>query len=229
MAGNGLNEGGDPHAQRAATTRRPGAGRKRDPSIDDRLRQAARTLYAREGWVGFHFDGVAKQAGVSKDAVYRRFSSRESLLIEALSDQSAPTLASDQPIEQALVTFAHDVLRFFSSGDGYANLRVHIDAMRYPKVLQEYRTRVLEPQLGQAVSVLELARTKGEIHPEASCVAVVEALSGAVMFYALSSNSRTSDGGEPDTAASDQLTAFVKQILHGFVRRDGDEAPAQPD
>lgn len=200
-----------------APARKPGAGRRRDPSIDDRLRQAARTLYAREGWAGFHFEGVARAAGTSKDAVYRRYPDAQTLLLDALSDQSAPALAGDGPIEKALVKYACDVFAYFASGDGYANLRVHIDGGQYPNVLQQYRSRVVEPQIVQAVAVLEKARLDGELHPDVSPQAVVEALGGAVMVHALASSPCPADTGALDPSTRRQLTMFVQQILHGRV------------
>lgn len=194
--------------------RAPGAGRRRDPAIDEKLRHAARLLYAREGWAGFHFEGVARAAGVSKDAVYRRYADPQALLLDALSGHNVPRLAADRPVEEALIAFAVDTLAYFASGDGYANLRVHVDGAQHPKVLEEYRTRVVEPQLAQAVDVLERARQAGELDPGVSPSAVIEALGGAVMLYALAS-APPSDADSPDEATLRQLTVFVRQILHG--------------
>lgn len=206
---------GGREGERRARTRKPGAGRRRDPAIDDRVRRAARTLYAREGWAGFHFEGVARAAGVSKDAVYRRYSDAEALLLDALSVQSLPLLADDRPVEEALVAFACDVFAYFASGNGYANLRVHIDGSRYPNVLRQYRDRVVKPQITHAVTVLEKAKKAGGIHPGTSTRAVVEALGGAVMVYALAGDSHLDDHGRLDPTAVRQLTEVVQQILHG--------------
>ena len=196
--------------------RKSAAGRRRDPTIDDRLRRAARILYGREGWAGFHFEGLAKAAGVSKDAVYRRYPDAKSLLLDALSDQNIPSLADDRPIEEALVAYACDVFTYFAGGNGYANLRVHVDAAQHPDVLQQYRIRVIEPQIAHAVSVVERAREEGRLHPDTSCGAVIEALGGAVMVLALSSASpHAGEVGAPDPATVQQLTEFVQQILYG--------------
>jgi len=192
------------------------AGRRRDPTIDTRLRQAARLLYGREGWAGLHFEGVARAAGVSKDAVYRRYADAQALLLDALADQALPTLADDLPVEEALIAYACEVFSYFASGNGYANLRVHIDGAQYPDVLQQYRLRVVEPQIGQAVRVLERARADGHIHPETSCPAVIEALGGAVMVHALATvPTHDEDVAAPNPATLLQLTAFVQQILYG--------------
>ncbi len=202
-----------------AQQRKPGAGRRRDPTIDARLRQAARMLYGREGWAGLHFEGVARAAGVSKDAVYRRYPDAQSLLLDALADQAVPTLAGDRPIEKALVAYACEVFSYFASGNGYANLRVHIDGAQYPDVLKQYRIRVVEPQIEQAVAVLERARDSLQIDPETSCTAVIEALGGAVMVHALASvPSQLVASGAPNAATVRQLTDFVQQILYGRVR-----------
>ncbi len=196
--------------------RKSAAGRRRDPTIDDRLRQAARMLYGREGWAGFHFEGVAKAAGVSKDAVYRRYPDAKSLLLDALADQNVPSLADDLPIEEALVAYACAVFTYFAGGNGYANLRVHVDAAQHPDVLQQYRIRVIEPQIAHAVSVVERARAQGHLHADTSCGAVIEALGGAVMVLALSSASpHAAQAGAPDPATVRQLTEFVQQILYG--------------
>ena len=203
-------------AESSAPQRNSTAGRRRDPTIDARLRQAARILYGREGWAGLHFEGVARAAGVSKDAVYRRYADAQSLLLDALSDQALPALADDVPVEEALVAYACEVFAYFASGNGYANLRVHIDAAQYPDVLHGYRTRVVEPQIQHAVGVLERAREDGHIHPETSCPAVIEALGGAVMVHALATVPTHGEGaGAPNPATVLQLTAFVQQILYG--------------
>ncbi|MCX2930619.1 TetR/AcrR family transcriptional regulator [Mycobacterium sp. CVI_P3] len=199
-------------------TRKPGAGRRRDPAIDGRLRQAARILYAREGWAGFHFDGVAKAAGVSKDAVYRRYPDAETLLLDALSDDSVPMLAEDMPVKEALVSFAREVFVYFASGNGHANLRVHVDGALYPNVLQQYRSRVVEPQLSQAVGVLERGRQSGELHPDADPTVIMEALGGAVMVHALAT-AHLGEDAAPNPETMRVLEGFVHQLLYGHVAR----------
>ena len=183
-------------------------------------------LYAHEGWAGLHFEGVAKAAGVSKDAVYRRYSDAQTLLLEALSDLAVPLLADDRPIEEALVAFACEVFTYFAGGNGYANLRVHIDAAQYPDVLQQYRVRVIEPQLEQAVGVLERARDEGQLHPDTSCAAVIEALGGAVMVYALATAPWPGAADNEDellnAATVRQLTDFVQQTLYGRLTSHSD-------
>ena len=204
-------------AQGRPRTRKPGAGRRRDPAIDEKLQCSARALYAREGWAGFHFEGVARAAGVSKDAVYRRYPDAKSLLLEALSGQTVPLLSADLPVETALISFACDAFAYFASGDGLANLRVHVDGVQHPDILQEYRSRVVQPQIEHAIGVLEDAQRDGQLHPHVSPAAVIEALGGVIMLHALATTPQLTTTGTPDEATVAQITVFVHQILHGRV------------
>jgi len=70
-------------------------GRPRDPSIERRIFESAVELYGDLGWKGFSLDAVGRGAHVSKDALYRRWRSREALLEDALRmrwDRSAASL-----------------------------------------------------------------------------------------------------------------------------------------
>jgi len=193
--------------------RRPGAGRRRDPTIDDKIRHAARILYAADGWAGFHFDGVAKAAEVSKDAVYRRYPSREALLLDALTDQTMPSLASAEPIEEALVTYAIAIFDYLSSGDGLANLRIHLDGSRYPEVLIAYQEQVVEPSLARDVDVVRNAVDSGELPPTTDCRAVITALSGALLVFTLSRQHGAGDRAR--STAIRRIREIVHQIVHG--------------
>ena len=51
-------------------------GRRRDPELDERVLEAALTVYARQGWAGFNFDAVAREAGCGRPALYRRWQSK---------------------------------------------------------------------------------------------------------------------------------------------------------
>ncbi len=69
----------------------PGAGRPRDPSIDERVGAAARALLVEEGWDATTVRGVARRACVSRAAVLRRWPSKAHLVLDAVIG-SAPDL-----------------------------------------------------------------------------------------------------------------------------------------
>jgi AcrR family transcriptional regulator len=64
--------------------RRP--GRPRDARADRAILEATLELAAAEGLAGFSVDAVAQRAGVSKATIYRRWSSKEQMVVEAIHE-----------------------------------------------------------------------------------------------------------------------------------------------
>lgn len=65
----------------AGTDRRP--GRPRDPELDGAILRATMELLCEEGFTGTTVEAVAERAGVGKTTIYRRWPTREDLLLAA--------------------------------------------------------------------------------------------------------------------------------------------------
>lgn len=63
---------------------RPGAGRPRDPHIDATVRAATLDLLARVGYANLTIGAVARAAGVTRPALYRRWPSKRHLVIATI-------------------------------------------------------------------------------------------------------------------------------------------------
>src|SRR5215470_1488934 len=59
-------------------------GRPRNPGVDRAVLRAALELFFEHGVAGASIEKIAKRAGVAKTSVYRRWSSREALLAQAI-------------------------------------------------------------------------------------------------------------------------------------------------
>ena len=62
---------------------KPGPGRPRDAGADTAILDATLAVIAAEGYTGFSMDAVASRAGVSKATIYRRWPSKQDLVIAA--------------------------------------------------------------------------------------------------------------------------------------------------
>ena len=62
------------------------AGRPRDENVHRAILDAARDLIRVEGYASFSIEGVASRAGVAKQSIYRRWSSKGALLIDLYMD-----------------------------------------------------------------------------------------------------------------------------------------------
>src|SRR5262245_32586793 len=60
------------------------AGRPRSPVVDQAIMRAALELFIERGVAGASIERIAKRAGVAKTSIYRRWSSREALLAQAI-------------------------------------------------------------------------------------------------------------------------------------------------
>ena len=82
------------------TAQTPRRGRPRDPAADQAILDAARDLLARKGFTGTSMDEIARQAGVGKDTLYRRWKSKEDLvlhLLDLIAEQTVRAPALDDP------------------------------------------------------------------------------------------------------------------------------------
>lgn len=89
-----------------------GRGRPRDPDVDAAILDAARTLLAARGFTGMSMERIARAAGVGKDAIYRRWDSKESLvrhLLTVLADEHVPARTHEEPA-YALFLFLQDIV-----------------------------------------------------------------------------------------------------------------------
>ena len=192
--------------------RRPGGGRRRDPDIDARVLHAARIAYAEFGWTGFHFDRVAKSAQVSRDVLYRRYTDKENLLLDALADAVLPTVRGDGPIRDQLMTYARDIHAYFTSADGIASLRIHLEAAQFPDLYRAYRDRVVDPNFVINIAALNKAAEAGQLRKTADPTAVLEAIGGGVLIHAL-----YSQNAGATKAASQVSRKRLEATLRSFV------------
>ena len=80
--------------------RRPGGrgsdvGRPRDPDMDQTILRATIELLSEVGYPRLSVSEVARRAGVSKPAIYRRWSQKSQLVVEAMVTQMRPGKDAD--------------------------------------------------------------------------------------------------------------------------------------
>jgi AcrR family transcriptional regulator len=79
--------------------------RPRSPRVDSAIRDATLGLFAEGGFDGMSVDAVAARAGVGKAAIYRRWPTKEDMVLAAIAD------AFDEPVEPDTGTVRGDLLR----------------------------------------------------------------------------------------------------------------------
>jgi AcrR family transcriptional regulator len=199
---------------KATPLKRP-AGRKRDPRIEPLVLDAAIELYAIEGLAGLSFDAVARASGVGKPAVYRRWESRETLLVSALERAPFPTARDLGSLEEDIGDYVRQWVDWYASPFlPQAGVRVLIDCSTNPRLAELYAAAINVPRGSAARQVTRRAVARGELPDGTPATLLPELmLGGMFMHWALSLDRQT-----PDFTADmqRQVDRLVGVILAGL-------------
>ncbi|MBW0018140.1 MAG: TetR/AcrR family transcriptional regulator [Mycobacterium sp.] len=93
----------------------PARGRPRDPRTQRDIMRATRRLLARDSYEQVTIDAIAREAGVSRPTVYRRWPSKAHVVFEAAFGQppDAALIENSGDFETDLVVFVRGVLQFW--------------------------------------------------------------------------------------------------------------------
>lgn len=191
-------------------------GRPRDPEIGAKVLLAAQRVYTRVGRAGFTFEAIAREAGVGKPALYRRWSSAEELMRDVLgSHVLVPAETSDSGIREQLTEIALATLRLVRSEQGTFILRVSSEREAQPELFDRYFDRLREVIHTQNRGLVERAVTRGELARDCDPDALLLSITGSMLVGALM-------GFAPDPAADPAAAArfcraAVGQALAGVL------------
>jgi AcrR family transcriptional regulator len=161
-------------------------GRPRDSRIDDAVLAATVELLGRTGYADLSVDAIARRAGTSKPAIYRRWPSKAHLVHEAVFPIGETTALPDTGslagdvremmcrTVKVLTTPAARAALPGLVGEMAADLTLHAALLeRFADIL----SRGLTERLNRAAE-------RGEVRPEVTAADVAEALAG-ITFLAL--------------------------------------------
>jgi len=168
----------------ATGTNRPAArGRPADPDIERRVLGAALTVYGEVGWAGFTLDRVARRAPVGKAALYRRWPTKEDLLLAALEHLAEPAPADfdTTDLRGCLISMAQQVIDMFIGPKALVLPRVLIEAVRYPPNFDETVQSIVRARFGIVRDVIAAAAGRGEIPARIPPDFIIDAIMGRVI------------------------------------------------
>jgi AcrR family transcriptional regulator len=166
-------------------------GRPRDPTADEAILMAAVQLFVEGGVEGANFERIAKLTGISRATIYRRWKSKEDLLISAIRQAKGPgaetpeAFANMSPSE--LLDYLRDTFTAALTRPQLSRLVARLigSIPTHPDLMAVYRDEFVEP-LWQAISkTLEKARKGGALPHLPDQELLRELLSGAIMYRLL--------------------------------------------
>src|SRR3982751_1451333 len=99
-------------------------GRPRDPSRDGGVRRAILRLLADVGYGALTMDAVAAEAGVGKATIYRRWRTKQDLVVDTIADLNRDEAAAPDTgsLEEDLRTLLHRLAAVINGPVGSATL-----------------------------------------------------------------------------------------------------------
>jgi AcrR family transcriptional regulator len=170
-------------------------GRPRDPHADELIMKTALELFAERGLDGANFEAIAKRAGVAKVTIYRRWSSKEELLVQAI--EQARTVVPEEEIwrsADAAPQVDERLLDSWTGTFGDARFRAVLaqligSSTSSPALLATYREQYIEPRRQVIRAALDRARQDGRLagdpDADADLDAVIDMVVGAAMYRML--------------------------------------------
>ncbi|MDV3126710.1 TetR/AcrR family transcriptional regulator [Mycobacterium sp. 21AC1] len=171
-------------------------GRPRDPALDTAILTAALDLFVSHGIAGMSIEQVAKRAGVGKPTIYRRWSTKERLVAEAIetlvvADVRWPTGAEiDAGAPDVLVRRNIDVAARTAADPQFRALvaQIYGSAVTHPLLMQTYWENYILPRRELSMALLKRAQSDGVVAPDADLEVLVDMLAGAVTYRVLQPN-----------------------------------------
>ncbi|MDH6139430.1 AcrR family transcriptional regulator [Kitasatospora sp. GP30] len=205
-------------ASASAAESAPRRGRPRDAGRDRALLDATLAVLAESGYGGLTTAAVAARAGVSTATLYRRWSSKEELVIAAAALHGE--VSYDQPdtgsLEGDLRVVLHDKAASMT-GEGGRLIRALIGEAAHNSTLAgALVTAFLQPLYGRVAEVVRRAVERGEIPPVEDADLLGEVVAGPVMTHFLLTPQLPEDVDETTAReTADRLLPFALRAVGG--------------
>jgi AcrR family transcriptional regulator len=191
-------------------------GRPLDSSRDIALREAALELLAEIGYDRLTIESVAARARASKTTIYRRWSGKAELVVDALNGLKATEPVPDTgslrgDLEAIAVSSASTDNRF----DGQLMIGLISALARDAELRLAFRERLIDPHRARLKQVFERAVTRGEV-PEDRNLDLLVSLFPALCIHHLLIFGELPEGN------------FVEQVMNDVIVPLATAPPSAP-
>lgn len=191
----------------------PRKGRPRSADADRAILDAARGALAEHGWGGLTMGDVAVRAGVAKTTLYRRWPSKNELVVDAVAvlfdELEIADLGSLRADIEAVVRQFADLLAQPESQA--ALLALFAEASRDPALRRRVREAIIDPQKRLVRQGRAAAQARGELAPDTSPEAAAEDVDVIFDTIAGTVEHRMLVSGEPASPA--WISRFTTLLL----------------
>jgi AcrR family transcriptional regulator len=184
-------------------------GRPRDRQIDVAVLDAAIAVLGRVGYGGLTFEAVAREAGTTKPAIYRRWPSRQRLVLAALDRRVGAARAPDTgctlcDLDECLKVFVAVFRRIPPGVMG----PLFADCAGARELRAMFMTTLFDPPRAAVRTTLERALQRGDLRDELDVELILDLLGSLIHYRALFGHAPTSDA---------EIERTVEALLQGIA------------
>jgi AcrR family transcriptional regulator len=173
---------------------RPRPGRPRDARVHQAILDTTLQMLGEIGYGRLTIEGVAAQAGVGKGTIYRHWTSKGALVVEAISGPQCPIatgkwtvrlgpLPDNGSLRDDLICFVQRVAFAFTAPLAAETLPgLALDLAQDEDLAEAFRAFVVQPKRERIGDVIELARTRGELSGAVDIKLLCDMLVGPLLY-----------------------------------------------
>jgi AcrR family transcriptional regulator len=160
-------------------------GRPLDQQVSDAVLTTALRLLGEVGFARMTMEAVAREAGVGKPALYRRYGSKAELAVAAIATQLTPMELpdlGDAIAELRLLAeegLPHDAEGYLALIGGLMAERAH-----HPELIAAFRDALLNPRRAIVAEVIRRGQQRGQLRDDIDPVMAVDMLGGQLLARA---------------------------------------------
>ena len=168
-------------------TQVPTRGRPRQASAGKAIVDATLELLAERGFQAATIEAIAERAGVGRNTIYRRWPSKEELIVDALQELVVDLdFQEDGDVYSLLLDWIRDFVRVFSDPLYGRILPVVLGELQQnPDFARVYSEQIVQPRYDALLEFLRAAMERGELHPDADPEQIVDLLAAPPFVRAL--------------------------------------------
>jgi AcrR family transcriptional regulator len=168
-------------------TQAPTRGRPRQASAGKAIVDATLELLAERGFQAATIESIAERAGVGRNTIYRRWASKEELIVDALQELVVELdFQEGDDVYSLLLDWIRDFVRVFGDPLYGRILPVVLgELQRNPDFARVYSEQIVQPRYEALLEFLRAGVERGELHPEANPEQIVDLLAAPPFVRAL--------------------------------------------
>lgn len=214
-----MDEGSDTAVtviERPADEVETGRSRKRGAVLEDAIREAAFAELTEVGYTAFTVEGVANRARTGKASIYRRWPTKQELVMDALCSELPtpqdcglePELDDSVTTVDALYGIARAITRVINSPAGDAMRAIKCESASDPELARMVDDRFQEPRRQALVTLLRRGIERGEVRPGADTPLIADVIPAVLMHRVIM---------QREAITEQTITEIIEQVFIPLV------------